>query len=102
MCFSVQLFTQCEDVNSKELSPVMAQVYSFPPPPSTSTPPSPPPPQQHDTLHAVKRKMWEIVMNPHVYKVYTKVIGKTLQVLPSKGEFDAHEVFPGLFVGDVS
>lgn len=40
-------------------------------------------------------------MNPHLYKVYTKVIDKALHVLPSP-EFDAHEVIPRLYVGDVS
>jgi hypothetical protein len=56
---------------------------------------------EHETLTAVKKKLWDTIMNPHLYKIYTKVIDKALWVLPSK-QFDAHEVFPGLYVGDVS
>lgn len=60
------------------------------------------PPPQHETWEKVKKKTWDTIMNPHLYKVYAKVIDKALQVLPTKDEFDAHEVFPGLYVGDVS
>lgn len=52
-------------------------------------------------MSEIKKKMWETIMNPHLYKVYTKVIDKALHVLPSP-EFDAHEVIPRLYVGDVS
>eukprot|EP00026_Physarum_polycephalum_P011610 Phypoly_transcript_11846.p1 GENE.Phypoly_transcript_11846~~Phypoly_transcript_11846.p1 ORF type:complete len:382 (+),score=92.33 Phypoly_transcript_11846:158-1147(+) len=40
-------------------------------------------------------------MNPHLYKVYAKVIDTAMHVLPAKDEFNGNEVFPGLYVGDV-
>jgi len=51
-------------------------------------------------MTTLKKKMWGFIVNPHFYKFYAKVIDKSLHVLPSP-EFDAHEVFPQLYVGNI-
>jgi len=51
-------------------------------------------------MATLKKKLWGVVVNPHFYKFYAKVIDKSLHVLPSPS-FDAHEVYPNLYVGDI-
>lgn len=51
-------------------------------------------------MSTLKKKLWGVVVNPHFYKFYAKVIDKSLHVLPSPS-FDAHEVYPNLYVGDI-
>jgi len=48
----------------------------------------------------LKKKYYDVLWSPRVYRFYAKMISKTLSVCPSRN-FNAHEVLPGLYVGDV-